>query len=492
MRTMAPVPSYRATAVALALLGLSLASADLPAQSGGKAQDGASAPDARTPLVLPPVELRKLANGIEVAVMRDTRQPVVAIGAVLDVGPALDPAGKAGLAELTKAMLSRGTTTRSAGQIATAAGALAATVGSTYAFGPVGALDSMLVLLADQLLHPAFRQDDLARLKTSVIADVRRGTGELRFLAPAIFKSLLYGPGHPYARRLTEESIAAVSRDDVAAFHAKYIRPPNVRFAVAGDVDPDSIAAKLDARFGTWQAGTTSHVDVPAPVAPVAPAGTTVYFHDRPGAEHGMIWIGGLGPRRDTPDYAAISVMNTILGGSLTSRLNGGPAANPRKRNPYTPVTQSGFAFQPVPEAGVFAAFATTAPAKTDSVLVAMMRELRDIREARSVTVEEFGRAHGEMMRQLSAELASVPQRMAALMDLFANKLPLDTYTTMGAKLAALTRDDVQAAARAHVTPDRLAIVVVGDRAAIEPALRAANVAPVVVVDLDGRPVKTP
>jgi zinc protease len=488
MRRMTPVPC-RAAVVALALLGLSLAAADLPAQSGGEAQGGASAPDARTPLVLPPVELRKLANGIEVAVMRDTRQPVVAIGAVLDVGPALDPAGKAGLAELTKAMLSRGTTTRSAEQIAKAAGALAATVGSTYAFGPVAALDSMLVLLADQLLHPAFRQDDIARLKTSAIADVRHGTGELRLLAPAIFKALLYGPGHPYARRLTEESIAAVTRDDVAAFHAKYIRPPNVRFAVVGDVDPDSIAAKLDARFGTWQAGTTSHVDVPAPAAP---AGTTVYFHDRPGAQHSMIWIGGLGPRRDTPDYAAISVMNTILGGSLASRLNGGPAASPRKRNPYAPLAQSGFVFQPVPEAGVFAAFATAPPVKTDSVLVAMMRELRDIREARPVTVEEFGRAHGEMMRQLSMELTSVPQRMAALMDLFANKLPLDTYTATGAKLAALTRDDVQAAARAHVTPDRLAIVVVGDRAAIEPALRAANVAPVVAVDLDGRPVKTP
>jgi predicted Zn-dependent peptidase len=463
----------------LALALLAGGAAPLSGQVTGASQPPPATPAPR-PLDLPPIELRKLGNGIEVAVMRDTGT-VVSIGVVLDVGPAVEPADKPGLGDFVKAMLNLGTTSRTADAIADAAKTLHGRVTSTFLYAPSAKLDHLLPLLADQLLHPVFADKALEQLKANAAAGARRAADDPRFVAPAVFKAIFYGVQHPYGREQTEASIASITRDDVVAFYRKYICPPNVRFAVVGDIDPDSAVAKLERHFGAWRPGTSAQVAVPAPAAPSA---TTVYLYDVPNASQSNLWIGGLGLRRDAPDYAAVSVMNAILGGSPRSRL----VTSLGREHDYTRKVQTGFAFRPVPEPGTFATLAAVPTAKTDSALIEVMRELQAFRGARPATAEEFETALTQMRRQLPLELATVSQRVLAIMDLLSNKLPLDYFDTVSAKLAGMTLADVQAAARAHVAPDQLAIVVVGDRATLEAGLRAANLAPVVVVDRNGTP----
>lgn len=472
----------------IALGGAGVTTAQTPAKPNAAKPKAAAVPKAVPPKVVPlaaqwpPIEVRKLANGTEVAIMHEPAHSVVSIGAVLDVGTEIDPAGKTGLGELTRALLGAGTTTRTGAQIQAQATDLGAIIVPTAVHAQAEDLDSALAIMADQLLHPAFPDAAVTRLKARVKAGLETDNENGRVQASRVFKHVMYGAGHPYARRQTPEDVAAITRDDVVAFYAKYLRPPNIRFVVAGAITADSAVAKLDRYFGKWEAGTVAQTPAPASVA-LKP--TTIYLLDRPKAPLSAVWVGGGGPRRDAPDYAAISVMNTILGGGPTSRLN--TVLHQQKK--FTNGAQSEFIFRRSPEPGTFVALAAVTPSVTDSAVVTLLQELRAIRGERPITDAEFRAAHDRLTAQLSQELASVPQRAAALMDASISHLPLDYYETLRVKLAALTREDVQAAAQANIDPEHLAIVVVGDRATIEPALRAAKVAPVVIVDGKGSPI---
>lgn len=478
-----PISLLSARRAAVAALAL-IAGAGVLTLTEAQQLDRTTRPASATqpPLKLPAIELRKLGNGIEVAVMRDARLPVVSITAVLNISSAVDPADKIGLGDFTTAMLSEGTTSRTADQIADAVAALGGGVSATSVYTITGNVESALALMADQLLHPAFPQASLDRIKANAITGIQRQKEDPGYLASTVFGEIVYGSGHPYTRQRTEASVSAITRNDLVAFYDKYVRPPNVRFVVVGDITPDSAVAKLTPHFGTWQPGASAQVDIPTPPGPST---TTVYLYDRPGSPQSVIRIGALGPRRDTPDYDAIRIMNAILGGAFSSRVN----MNLREQHGYTYGARTGFAYRRVPEAGTFTATAAVQSAKTDSSVIEFMKELRDVREARPITAEEFTFAQGQLTKQLPLQFETVQQRAAAIMNLVTNNLPLDYYETLSAKTAAVTREQAQAMARTYVTPDRLAIVVVGDRKTIEAGLRAANVAPVVVVGFDGKPV---
>jgi predicted Zn-dependent peptidase len=206
---------------------------------------------------------------------------------------------------------------------------------------------------------------------------------------------------------------------------------------------------------------------------------TSIYLVDKPGAAQSTFAIGNPGPPRSTPDYYALQVMNTMLGGLFQSRLN----ANIREEKGYSYGVSSSFAFGWGP--GAFRAGGDVQSAKTDAALIEFMKELRGIAGARPVTDEELATAKDALVQRLPSVFATVSGINAAIASLWAQGLPDDYYQHYGAAVGAVTKEDVVRVARKYIDLDHLAIVIVGDRASIEGPLKATNIAPIVPLEID-------
>jgi zinc protease len=228
--------------------------------------------------------------------------------------------------------------------------------------------------------------------------------------------------------------------------------------------------------FGSLTAGKSGDV-VPPPVP--APSATTVYLYDRPGSPQSVIVAAEMGPARTTPDYYAIGLMNTVLGGAFNSRIN----MNLREQHQYTYGASSRFNFRRAPQPSTFTAQSSVVTPKTDSALIELMGEIKGIRTKKPMTAADLSFAKGMATKGLPLEFETIEQRAGAVAGLVANDQPLDYYNTVVQKYDAVTLSQAEHAATRYVTPDKMVIVVVGDRKVIEPGLRAANIAPVVIVD---------
>jgi predicted Zn-dependent peptidase len=220
--------------------------------------------------------------------------------------------------------------------------------------------------------------------------------------------------------------------------------------------------------------GTPSYGEVPKSTA------TTIYLIDKPGAAQSSFRIGGIGVPRSTTDYFPIEVMNTILGGSFTSRLN----QNLRETHGYTYGAGSSFSMRR--EAGPFTAHAEVVAGKTDSALVEFMKELKAIRD--TIPHAELDKAKRYLQLQLPGSFESTTDIAQQLVPVVIYDLPLDYYDSYVQQIERVTASDVQRVAQQYIRPDSLSIVIVGDRKAIENGLRALNVGPISVRNLEGEP----
>jgi len=434
-------------------------------------------------LRLPAVTTRTLPNGLKLVVVEQHELPLADF--ILDVrtGGEADPAGKAGTASLTSGMLSEGTTTRSALEIADQAAYLGVRVGagsgweqSTVSLhAPTAQLDSGLALFADVALHPAFNAPDLERVRKVRLTALQQVRDRGPAIADRAYANALYGEQHPYGRPLSgsETSVADITRDDLVKFYTTYFRPNNATLLVVGDVRADDIERRVLALFGNWQ-----RADVPAVAEGTvsAPKATTVVLIDKPGAAQSSFRLGGIGVPRSTDDYFAIEVMNTILGGSFTSRLN----QNLRETHGYTYGAGSGFSMRR--SAGPFVASAEVVSAKTDSAFVEFLKELRAIRD--TVPADELAKAKRYLQLGLPQDFETTGSIAFQMLPLVTYGIPLNFYDTAVQRIGAVTQADVQRVARKYVDPDRLTIVIVGDRKLIEPGLRALNPGEIIIRDV--------
>lgn len=433
------------------------------------------------PFRLPAVETRTLRNGIPVAIIQNHQLPVVAVRAVTDAGGLLDPADRAGLSSLEAQMLSEGTTTRSADQLAEAFADLGNPVTPQGFTTITRNLDRSLELMADMLMHPAFPEPALARIKANTVANLRRAREQPGFLADHLFNSVLFGAEHPYARIPTEQTVGAITRADLASFHGDWYRPQNVKLVVVGDVTPDGAVRSLERAFGGWASGgKTARYDVPA--APAAKP-TTIYLLDRPNSPQSTVIVGQVGPSRDTPDYYALETMNTVFGGLSGSRLN----SNLRERHAFTYGANAGLQWRRVPQVSTLRGQSDIVAAKTDSAISEWLGELRGIRGEKPVTPTELDFARNNRTAGLPLRFETVTQMALEVANLLQSAVPLDFYNGYAQNIGRLTGPELSAVATRYLDPQQSVIVVVGDRRVIEPGLRALNI-PLVVVDENGTP----
>ncbi|HEX7938387.1 MAG TPA: pitrilysin family protein, partial [Gemmatimonadaceae bacterium] len=281
----------------------------------------------------------------------------------------------------------------------------------------------------------------------------------------------------------TDKTVNAVTRDDIVAFHQAYFQPGRAIVTVVGDVDANKVRAQFEKAFANWKPGG----DRPTFAYPAMPEakGTTIYIVDKPKAAQSVFALGEPGPARDTPDYYAIAVMNNLLGQLFQSRLN----HTIREEHGYSYGVSSGFAFGKGP--GAFRAGGGIVTAKTDSALIDFMTELKGVQGGKPFTDDELKQGKESLIQRLPARFSSVDAAAGAISSIYVQGLGDSYWQDYAKNIAAVTSDDLVRVAKKYIDLDHLNILIVGDRAVIEEPLRKTGIAPIVVLDVDGKPVNT-
>lgn len=434
---------------------------------------------------LPPVQKRALSNGLPVWMIERHEVPLVQVSLVVLAGSGDDPQGRFGAASLTAAMLDEGAGSRSALDIADAVEFLGATLTTASSFDasvvrlnvPVARVEDALPIMADVALRPTFPVSDLERLRQERLTTLLQARADPQSLAAIAFSRLLFGPSHRYGTGAigTDATLKGLSPEDLRAFHSAFYQPSNAALVVVGDVAAATIVPALEKQFGTWKAAGPVKPQ-PVPAAP-QPTERQVYIVDKPDAEQSQIRIGSVGVPRSTPDYFPTIVLNTVLGGSFTSRLN----QNLRERHGYTYGAFSFFDMRR--SAGPFLAGAGVQTDKTAEAIREFFNELGAI--ATPIAAEELERAKNFLALGFPGELETTADLSRSLEQLIVYGLPDDYLERYVANVQAVTADAVQKAASRHIQPARTIVVVIGDRKTIEPGLRALKIGPVRAVTVE-------
>jgi predicted Zn-dependent peptidase len=382
-------------------------------------------------------------------------------------------------------MLDEGAGTRSALELADAAEFLGADLATSSTFDasavrlnvPTRQLTQALPIMADVALRPTFPAPELERLRQERLTALIQARDDAAAVAPPAFARAVYGAAHRFGTSAigTTATLEAVTAEQLRAFHAASYRPDNATLLVVGDVTPAAVLPLLEGAFGSWQAAE-SVARRPLPAAPQV-AAREVTIVDMPGAEQSQIRIGAVGVARSTPDYFALQVLNTVLGGSFTSRLN----QNLREEHGYTYGARSQFDMRRSP--GPFTASAGVQTDKTAESLTEFFNELEAI--GTPIGVDELAKAKNYLALGFPGDFETLDDLAARLEELVIYGLPADYYADYMAKIGAVTAAEARRAAAAHIVPDKLAVVVVGDRRQIEAGIRALNLGPVRVVGVD-------
>ncbi len=448
---------------------------------------------------LPPVgkspELRvptwttsKLSNGAQLIVSERKGLPLVSF-TITFVGGSnqFEKADRRGAAALTTAMLREGTKTRSGEQLALDLQLLGTSVnagvggesGSISFQSTTEKFQPTLEILADMMLNSTFPAPALERLRAQRLVALAQANAQPGTIGSRVFSRVLYGAGHPYGQEANEATIKAVTRDDVGAFHKEYFQPGRAIITVVGDVNAAAVKSAIEKTLAAWTAGG----DKPSFTYPATPPlrAAAIYLVDKPGAAQSVVSIGIPGPPRNTPDYMALQVMNFILGGHFQSRLN----ANIREEKGYSYGVNSGFTYGKGP--GPFRAGGDVVSDKTDVALIEFMKELRGIQGGRPITDEEMTQAKASMIQRLPNQFSSVSAIGSTITGLYLQDLPPDYYQNYAKSVNAVTKEDVLRVAKKYVDLEHLNIVIVGDRKSIEEPLKKTGVAPIVILDAEGK-----
>ena len=441
----------------------------------------------------PPVVRRKLSNGLEIVVAERHALPILSLSLVVKGGETLVPAEKQGLSSLSASLLSEGTTTRDslklAGELAEIGARLQTMGGLETSSVSITTLTKhtakALELYGDVLLHPAFPEKELKRLLLQRLAGIKARADQPAAVGQLVFDRVLYGDGHPYGRpsQGTLASVGTLSRDDILSFYEKVYQPNNASLIVVGDTSPDAITAELEKALGAWKAGeATSKRSLPE--LPTAPKGVTIYLIDKPAAAQSFLALGEVGVSRKTEDYVPLTVMNAALGGQFSSRIN----LNLREDKGYSYGARSNFAFRLGP--GPFLASGSVQTDVTREALVELIKEVTDVTGPRPLTDKEIAFAKDRIIRGFPGQFETTAEVASTLSQLAIYDLPADEFTTFPARVEAVTKAEVDRVARTYLHPDKIAIVVVGDRAKIEAKLKTLpNISGLTILDAEGNSI---
>jgi len=442
-------------------------------------------------LIQPPTATSfQLANGLTVIYNQTAGLPVVAAELVIKTGGDANPMDRPGLASFTAALLDQGTASRNALQIADDVAQVGATLGASSSkdasYVSVQSLrknlPAAMELLADIALHPNFPQAEIDRQRASRLGElvqVKDDPGTVSIIAA---EAALYGSMHPYGfiELGTEASAKAMTRDEMTAFWSKNFVPNNAALVVSGPISQADVKALAEKAFGAWQKGAPAG---PTPGTMLMPTSARVVIVDKPGSPQTQVAVSQIGVPRSTPDFASLNVMNLILGGLFSSRVN----LNLREDHGYTYGAFSQFNFRK--GAGPFWVQSAVRTDVTAPAVAEIFAELKKMRDT-PVTPVELTMGRDALVRSLPANFETTGSTVFTFGGLYVYDLGLDYYAKFPAEVSAVSATTIQAAARKYLDPDKMIVVAVGDRAKIEAGLRKLNLGEVEFRTADGVVVK--
>jgi predicted Zn-dependent peptidase len=320
--------------------------------------------------------------------------------------------------------------------------------------------------------HPVFPEAELDRERAMALARLVQVRDEPAALAAMATAATLYGGEHPYGRPQfgTPASYGSITRGDLEQFYRGHLRPDQAVLIAVGDVTPADLLPRLEKAFADWKRPAVAPVEARFPAAPQAQP-TRVVLVDKPGAAQSVISVSLIGTDRRSPDYFALTVMNSVFGGQFSSRLN----LNLREQKGYTYGARTSFDWR-VRQPGPLVASASVQTAVTAPALTEFLAEFHGMAGGRPVTAEEVAFSKDYLVRGYAAGFETCAQVASQLETLVEFHLPDDYFNTYIPKTTAVTPDEVLSAARKYLPVGNLSIIVVGDRSKIEAALRALPV----------------
>ena len=410
-----------------------------------------------------------LENGMVVYLLEDHELPLVTMSALIKTGAWLDPPDKVGLAPITGTLMRTGGTQRMTPEevdeeLEHLAADISAGIGRTSGSAMLDVLKKDftrgLRIFADILRTPRFDPQRLELAKLQALEGIRRRHDRPQSIAGHEFPKLLYGPAHPFARETSEESISAITREDLVAFHKETVHPNGIMLGVTGDFNKEEVLGQLREVFGDWAKGNVKSITLPPlekGLTEPSPNGRKVVRFIGKASLQTHLRVGHLSLKEDDPDYAALAIANDILGGgSFRSRL----FQDVRTRQGLAYSVGSGL--RPGTwERGVWLMYAQTKLESTEQVIKSLVANTQRLRE-QAVTDEELEEAKEAFINSFVFAFTSPSRIVNRLMSLEYDGLPKDFLQQLRDKVVKLTKEDLLQAARIHLRPDQLKILAVG------------------------------
>jgi zinc protease len=445
------------------------------------------APSASRSYHFPRFERRSLPNGLGLVIARVDKLPLVTALMIVDGGAACDPAGAEGVASLAARAMVEGTATADGATLAEQLERTGASLEPSADWDHAAAmltvtsqrLSGALDLMSDIITAPSFPEREVERLKSERLAELLQTRAEPRGLADEMFARILYAPASRYAAPDggTPASVGALTREHVVRFHAARYGPRGVTLILVGDVDADQAARMLPRRLREWSA---------EPMPPIrtdnvaARGGRAVHMIVKEGAPQSELRIGHVGVPRMHPDYFHIVVMNAIVGGLFSSRIN----LNLREAHGYTYGAFSQFDWRR--SNGPFVVSTAVRSDVTGAAIREVLSELERIRQD-PVSHDELSLATSYLDGVFPIRYETTAAIANALGVQQVYGLPADYFDTYRERIRGVTADNVLAAARRHLHPEQVQIVVVGDPATVRAPLEQLDAGPLSAYDVEGR-----
>ena len=437
-------------------------------------------PLARQPHFDPPVPVqRKLKNGARVLIVENHSLPLVAVSVRFLHGIDADRRQKPGLADFVSDMVDEGTKTRSAVNLAEEIEDLAAHLGAGVSLETANVglncltetLPKALELLADVVENPAFRDEDVERVRVLKLTALEQKKANTGALAADEAARILYGPDHPWGQPAggTPQSIGSITAADLAAFHARWWVPNDAVISVAGDVKAGEIVRLLDEKLASWKPHPLPRLSLPA-----FPRLTRreIVAREKPGTTQAQVWVVGRLFKATDPDAIPMRVANLTLGGLFTSRLN----MNLRETHGYTYGVGSSVSL--MRRSGTFAARGGIVAKNTVEAVAEYENELQTFSNG-EISDAELSASKEALVRGLPAALETNDAVASAMGNLVSLGLPLDYYRTFPARVGKVSHADVKRVVKKWITPGRWPVVIVGPVEQSKEALERLNLGPV-------------
>ncbi len=409
----------------------------------------------------PKVQKLTLKNGMTIYLVEDHQYPTIDLRALVRVGSVYEPEDETGLASITGTVLRTGGTQKMTGDeidkiLETMGGTIETGVEEGLGYVYMSILkedqDKGISILSDILMHPVFNEDKIDLAKIEMRSSISRRNDNIWSIASREFNSVIYGKTSPYARYPEYATVDAITRDDIVSFYEKYFHPNNIVFAAWGDFDAKDMQKRLQATFANWPSVRTEYAESPKVDYQYR---YTVNFIQKSDVNQSNIQMGHIGGLMNDPDYPALVVMNQILSMDRMFKV-----LRSKEGLTYAPWGNYGADYD---HPGVFSCGTQTKSQSTVYAIRLMLNEVKRM-TTEPVTDDELALAKDSYLNSFVFNFDSKSKIVTRMMTYAYYNYPLDFIERLREGVEKVTKDDILRAAKSHLQPDKMQILVVGNK----------------------------